>query len=78
VNPLPSRQRAVLEFIERSTKANGYAPTVREIADALGLRSTNGVTDHLVALERKGWISREHAKKSRTIRVLRSAKAEAA
>jgi repressor LexA len=38
--------------------ARGMAPTIRELADLLGLRSTNGVTDHIKWLEKKGFIER--------------------
>jgi repressor LexA len=66
---LTDKQRAVLAFIERQIRSVGYAPTIREIGRQFGIRSTNGVNDHLLALERKGYISRE-GQKSRTLRVL--------
>jgi repressor LexA len=64
---LTDRQRAVLEFITQSIEARGYPPTLREIGNHLGIRSTNGVNDHLRALERKGYLTREDMK-SRTLR----------
>ena len=71
---LTDRQRSVLSFIEQQIRQLGYPPTIREIGRHLGIRSTNGVNDHLKALERKGWIQRQD-QKSRTLRVLRSLRA---
>jgi SOS-response transcriptional repressor LexA len=59
---LSPRQRVVLEFIGRFAASNGYPPTVREIREAIGVKSTNGVCDHLAALERKGYIRRDPLK----------------
>lgn len=64
---LTERQRSVLEFICASIETRGYPPTLREIGSKLGIRSTNGVNDHLRALERKGYLTREDMK-SRTLR----------
>ncbi len=52
------RQLKVLDFIRSHAAANGYPPTLREIGKHMGIRSTNGVNDHLRALERKGLIRR--------------------
>jgi len=68
---LTDRQRAVLDYIETSIQDRGYPPTLREIGNHLGIRSTNGVNDHLRALERKGYLTREDMK-SRTLRLVRS------
>lgn len=64
---LTDRQRRVLDFICRSIDEEGYPPTLREIGNELGIRSTNGVNDHLRALERKGYLTRTDMK-SRTLR----------
>ena len=56
---LTERQAEVLRFIERRITEQGYPPTLREIGEELGIRSTNGVNDHLKALERKGLLSRD-------------------
>lgn len=64
---LTERQKAVLDFIVESIHDRGYPPTLREIGNHLGIRSTNGVNDHLRALERKGYLTREDMK-SRTLR----------
>src|SRR5262245_4460729 len=65
--PLTDRQRAVLDFISRSIERRGYPPTLREIGEHMGIRSTNGVNDHLKALEKKGYLEREDLK-SRALR----------
>jgi SOS-response transcriptional repressor LexA len=53
---LSPRQERVLDCIKRSIVERGYPPTLREIGDSMNIRSTNGVNDHLRALERKGFI----------------------
>jgi repressor LexA len=64
---LTDRQREILTFIQRHIDDNGYPPTVREIGSAFGIRSTNGVADHLKSLERKGFLARGSLK-SRALR----------
>ncbi len=59
---LTKRQEMVLDFITRSISSRGYPPTLREIGTHMGIRSTNGVNDHLRALERKGYLKREDMK----------------
>jgi repressor LexA len=66
---LTERQEKVLHFIEKEIARRGFPPTIREIGGHLGIRSTNGVNDHLRALQRKGYITRE-GQKSRTLKVL--------
>ena len=69
-DPLPiltDRQKAVLTFISSSIEERGYPPTLREIGEHMGIRSTNGVNDHLKALEKKGYLEREDLK-SRALR----------
>jgi repressor LexA len=72
MHKLTARQRAVLEYISSSIDTRGYPPTLREIGNHLGIRSTNGVNDHLRALERKGYLTREDMK-SRTLRLMKTA-----
>ena len=67
---LTRRQQQVLKFISDFTARNGFAPTVREIAQAMDI-AIKGAQDHLSALERKGHIERK-SKKPRTIQVLRA------
>jgi repressor LexA len=64
---LTDRQREILEFITQSIRERGYPPTLREIGVQFGIRSTNGVNDHLRALEKKGHLLREDLK-SRALR----------
>jgi repressor LexA len=64
---LTERQQMVLDFIRQSISDRGYPPTLREIGARMGIRSTNGVNDHLRALERKGYLTREDMK-SRALR----------
>lgn len=64
---LTARQQMVLDFIRESISTRGYPPTLREIGAKMGIRSTNGVNDHLRALERKGYLTREDMK-SRALR----------
>jgi repressor LexA len=64
---LTERQREILNFIGASITERGYPPTLREIGEHFGIRSTNGVNDHLKALEKKGHLRREDLK-SRAMR----------
>lgn len=66
---LTQRQRQALQFISDCLSDRGYPPTLREIGEHMGIRSTNGVNDHLKALERKGYLVREELK-SRALRPL--------
>ena len=66
---LTDRQAEVLTMICDSIRDRGYAPTLREIGARMNIGSTNGVNDHLIALERKGYIRRD-AMNSRAIQVL--------
>lgn len=59
---LTDRQQMVLDFIKESISNRGYPPTLREIGAKMGIKSTNGVNDHLRALERKGYLTREDMK----------------
>jgi repressor LexA len=70
VQKLTDRQEMVLKYIESSIAQRGYPPTLREIGNFMGIRSTNGVNDHLRALERKGYLAREDMK-SRALRPTR-------
>lgn len=55
---LTERQREILSFIVKETEVRGFPPTIREIGEQMDIRSTNGVNDHLKALERKGYLNR--------------------
>ena len=66
---LTKRQEQTLDFIRKSIEERGYPPTLREIGEYMGIRSTNGVNDHLRALERKGYLRREDMK-SRALKLV--------
>ncbi|MGH7681309.1 MAG: transcriptional repressor LexA [Candidatus Eiseniibacteriota bacterium] len=55
----PDREAAILDFISESLRERGYPPTIREIGEALGIASTNGVRYYLDRLEESGRIRRD-------------------
>ncbi len=55
---LTRRQQSIYEFIVQHLHAEGMPPTLMEIAAAFGLTSAAGISDHLNAIERKGFIRR--------------------
>ena len=59
---LSDKQQQILEFIKRRILDKGYPPAVREICEAVNLRSTSSVHSHLETLERKGYIHRDPTK----------------
>lgn len=63
-----NKQTEILEFLQQFLSENGYAPSVREICAAVGLRSTSSVHYHLNELKRRGLIEMED-KKNRTVTV---------
>lgn len=65
---LTERQKLVLGFIEAHIRQHGFPPTIREIGRHLSIKSTNGVNDHLNALQKKGFLTREEGK-SRTLQL---------
>lgn len=66
---LTGRQLQILEFIREHVKEKGYPPSVREIAQAVGLKSSSTVHGHLNRLEEKGFIRRDPTK-PRAIEIL--------
>jgi repressor LexA len=58
---LPPRQQHILVTIRDWVVRHGYAPSTREIGDAVGLRSTSSVSKHLASLEDKGFLRRSSA-----------------
>jgi repressor LexA len=72
---LTERQRQVLDFIKEQVREKGYPPSVREIGDAVGLRSSSTVHGHLKRLESKGYIRRDPTK-PRAIEILDDEMAE--
>jgi repressor LexA len=55
---LTARQKQIYDFLVRTIREKGYAPSIPEIGAKFKIASTNGVSDHLKALERKGYIRR--------------------
>jgi repressor LexA len=56
------RQRAILDYLQEFVDDHGYPPTVREIGEAVGLRSPSTVHAHLAQLERAGLLRRDPTK----------------
>jgi repressor LexA len=56
--PLTSRQKQIYDFVLSTIRDKGYAPSIHEIGTKFKIASTNGVFDHLKALEKKGYIRR--------------------
>lgn len=52
--PRGDNQQRILEYIKSEIQTKGYPPSVREIANAVGLKSTSTVHGHLTRLEKKG------------------------
>jgi len=65
---LTARQREVLDAIREYQAHKGYPPSIRELGKTLGISSLRGVTIHLDAIEKKGYLQREST--SRSIRLL--------
>lgn len=56
------KQAEIYEFLKEYTEEKGYPPTIREICEAVSLKSTSTVQGHLQRLERKGLIKRDPSK----------------
>ncbi len=65
---LTEKEREMYEYIVKVMEEKGYAPSVRDIQNALGIKSTATVHAYLNRLEDKGYIQKEQGK-SRTLRV---------
>ena len=59
---ITAKQQEILEYIKTQQLQRGYPPAVREICDAVNLRSTSSVHAHLETLERNGYIRRDPTK----------------
>lgn len=64
---LTERQAWALCWIIDAIAQHAHAPTIREIGDAMGIRSTNAVIDTLKAMEKKGWLQRGAKGRSRVM-----------
>ena len=65
---LTEKENEMYQYILATTEANGYSPSVREIKNALNIKSTSTVHSYLNKLEAKGYIQKEQGK-SRTLRI---------
>ena len=59
---ISAKQREILEFIKHEILNKGYPPAVREICEAVDLKSTSSVHSHLETLEKNGYIRRDPTK----------------
>lgn len=59
---ITTKQKEILEYIKNTILSKGYPPAVREICEAVGLRSTSSVHAHLETLEKNGYIRRNPSK----------------
>ena len=66
---ISSKQKEILDYIEDNILNKGYPPSVREICEAVKLKSTSSVHSHLETLEKNGYIRRDPTK-PRTIEIL--------
>lgn len=66
---LYNKQRAILLFLREYIQSHGYAPTLKEIAEAMDVRSLATVHEHLTVLEQKGLIKRK-SRKSKALEIV--------
>ena len=66
---ITEKQKEILEYIKETILKKGYPPSVREICEAVNLKSTSSVHSHLETLEKNGYIRRDPTK-PRTIEIL--------
>ena len=66
---ITEKQKEILEYIKETILKKGYPPAVREICEAVNLKSTSSVHSHLETLEKNGYIRRDPTK-PRTIEIL--------
>ena len=59
---ITEKQKEILEYIKETTLSRGYPPAVREICEAVNLKSTSSVHSHLETLEKNGYIRRDPTK----------------
>lgn len=61
-SPITPKQQEILDYMKKVILDRGYPPSVREICEAVNLRSTSSVFSHLERLEKNGWIKRDPTK----------------
>jgi repressor LexA len=57
-HPLTTRQHEVLAYIRLHLSQAGFPPTYRQIGQAVGIRSVNGVRQHVLVLQALGYVTR--------------------
>ena len=62
---ITDKQREILEYIKEMILKKGYPPAVREICEAVHLKSTSSVHSHLESLEKNGYIRRDPTTRKR-------------
>lgn len=67
---LTEKQKAIYEYIRERIENRGYGPSIREIGQAFGIKSPNGVTCHIKALIKKGMIRRPDEPLARAIQLV--------
>ena len=69
VEPLTEIERKILDFMIQYLRANTYQPSIREIGERFGIKSTKTVSEHLQALADKGFLERDPSR-SRGVKIL--------
>lgn len=69
VEPLTEIERKILDFMVQYLRENTYQPSIREIGERFGIKSTKTVSEHLQALAEKGCLERDPSR-SRGVRIL--------
>lgn len=69
VEPLTEIERKILDFMVQYLRANTYQPSIREIGERFGIKSTKTVSEHLQALADKGCLERDPSR-SRGVKIL--------
>ena len=68
--PLTNRQYKVLQYIDKHLQTKGFPPTLQEIGVAIGLTNVNAVRGHVLALEKKGYITKA-PDRARSIQIIK-------
>ncbi|HET9949572.1 MAG TPA: transcriptional repressor LexA [Longimicrobiales bacterium] len=69
VEPLTEIERKILDYMVQYLRANTYQPSIREIGERFGIKSTKTVSEHLQSLADKGFLERDPSR-SRAVRIL--------
>jgi repressor LexA len=69
IEPLTEIERKILDFMVQYLRANTYQPSIREIGERFGIKSTKTVSEHLQALAEKGCLERDPSR-SRGVKIL--------